>query len=446
MNEKARPARAGFFVPFALVLALLAGVTASALTMTGPSVWLVGFLYIGYDTWLLFFVAARTRGCLAAPAAAPAAAGPSVAALIAARNEALVLPQCLAALRAQTSPPDEVFVVDDGSDDGTRAALEAAAWPGLRVLAKEHTGKSDSLNRALAQLRSEVVVTIDADTLLEPGAIAAVRAAFAAEPQLAAACGVLTPRCRPAALGPVLEAFQVFEYIRAFLAREAWMREGTLLLVSGAFAAYRRETLVSLGGYDPRSLVEDYDLIHRLHRWAYDHGADLRVSLVSGARAVTDAPATLRALLKQRLRWFGGFLQTQFKYRDMVGNPRYGRVGTLMLPVKTIDTLQPVFGLVAFATLVGLIASGRGIHGLILWVIALKLALDLCFHFWFVYLYHRWQGRPFAKAILLKSMLVTLAEPVSFQLLRHAGAVLGWLSFLSGANDWTPQRGTSGGS
>lgn len=423
---------------FLLILGLLGAATLAALLLDGPLVWTVGFLYIAYDTWLLLFVAARTGDCRRPALAAAATSRPSVAALIAARNEATVLPKCLAALAAQTSPLDEVLVVDDGSTDATQDVLRGIA--GIRILAKEHTGKAESLNRALKTLRSDVVVTIDADTLLEPGAIAAMRAAFAAEPSLAAACGVLSPKCRPSALGRVFESFQEFEYIRAFLARQAWMREGTLLLVSGAFAAYRRDVLVALGGYDPRSYVEDYDLIHRLHRHSYDIGSPMQVRLVPAARATTDAPGTLRALLKQRMRWFGGFLQTQFKFRDMVGNPRYGRLGTLMLPVKAVDTLQPIYGLVAFATLLSLLASGRGIRGPILWVIAAKLALDLGFHFWFVVLYHRWQGLPFKWSKLGRSALVTLAEPVTFQLARHTGALLGWLSFLSGANEWTPQR------
>jgi cellulose synthase/poly-beta-1,6-N-acetylglucosamine synthase-like glycosyltransferase len=440
---------------FILILALLAVVTVAAFTAAGPLAWIAGFLYIGYDTWLLFFVAAKTSDCWMPPPPLPPSQGPppTMTAVIAARNERLVLGQCLDSLRRQAPPLEEIFIVDDGSTDGSSAWLEESYQlaftgpvgtstldPRLKVLRKTHTGKADSLNRVWPIVRSEIVVTIDADTLLEPEALGAMRAAFAAEPELAAACGVLIPQCRPTLIGLLFETFQSFEYIRTFLARQAWMRQESLLLVSGAFAAYRLDVLKRLGGYDPKSLVEDYDLIHRLHRYSAEHGCGMRVRLIAGARAGADAPATPRAFLKQRLRWFGGFLQTQFKNRDMVGNPDYGAVGTLMLPVKAIDTLQPIYGLLAFITLVSLVLTGEGVHGLILWVIGGKLALDLAFHFWFVLLYHRWQGLAFTKSSFLKATFVTLAEPVSFQLLRHTGALLGWLGFLSGAGDWTPQR------
>ena len=46
---------------------------------------------------------------------------------------------------------------------------------------------------------------------------------------------------------------------------------------------------------------------------------------------------------------FAGFLQTQYWNRDMTGNRRYGALGLLMMPVKAIDTVQPIYGLTAFA-------------------------------------------------------------------------------------------------
>ncbi len=170
---------------------------------------------------------------------------------------------------------------------------------------------------------------------------------------------MLTPVCDASVGGRLFEWFQSYEYIRNFLSRFAWERANGLLLISGAFAGFRRAAVIAVGGFDRDCLVEDYELIHRLRRHGVRAGHAWTTAVVGGARARTAAPADLPAFLAQRRRWFGGFLQTQYWYRDMVGDRRYGHLGTWMLPVKAFDTLQPVFGLTAFFLLVWYLALGR---------------------------------------------------------------------------------------
>src|SRR5262249_32673104 len=158
----------------------------------------------------------------------------------------------------------------------------------LRWLRLPHGGKARALNQTILRLNTDLVVTADADTLLEPGAIAAMRGAFAREPELVAATGVLRPICGPGLSGRFVEWFQSYEYVRNFLSRYAWMRLDSLLLISGAFAVFRRKALVEVGGFDPECLVEDYELIHRLHRHSIDNGLGWRVRVIGEAQASTD--------------------------------------------------------------------------------------------------------------------------------------------------------------
>jgi cellulose synthase/poly-beta-1,6-N-acetylglucosamine synthase-like glycosyltransferase len=213
------------------------------------------------------------------------------------------------------------------------------------------------------------------------------------------------------------------------------MQLDCLLLISGAFAAFRRQALLTVGGFDPDCLVEDYELIHRLHRHATDRNLGWRVRVIGEAQALTDAPSTLPAFLRQRRRWFTGFLQTQFWNRDMIGNKRFGNLGTAMMPVKTLDTLQPIYGLTAFGILIYFIVIGKFLIALpILLVMLTKILIDLTFHLWSLGIYARWTGTPQFK--LRPALLAVFAEPFSFQLIRHAGAVWGWVGFLGGSNTW----------
>jgi len=443
----------------ALVYAAFVALVGQAFLRQGLLVWSVGVAYILYDTALLIFTAIQIwplRHGASVPAIQGAA--PSLAVIVAARNEAAVIDVTIDRLAAQDGAPDLILIADDGSDDDTAAALAryglaqpgvgeisppARDLPGLRWLRLPHGGKARALNAAILHVDEDIVITVDADTLLEPGAIAAMRAAFAAEPALVAATGVIRPMCGPSLSGRLFEWFQTYEYVRNFLSRYAWERVNGLLLVSGAFAAFRTRAVVEVGGFDPDCLVEDYELIHRLHRFAHDTGRDWQVRVVGGALASTDAPATLPAFLRQRRRWFGGFLQTQHWNRDMVANRRFGKLGTAMLPVKSADTMQPVFGLTAFAILIVVLVSGKFRIVLpILVIMVAKIAIDLTFHLASLKLYARWTGQ--VKGLKLgPALAAALLEPFSFQLFRHWGAMLGWAAFLTGRETWARQSRTA---
>ena len=443
----------GLLAPLVFVV-----LTAQAFFRQGLIVWSIGVAYILYDTVLLAFTAWNIRDLRAAPPAQP---GESVTfgVIVAAHNEASVIASTIDRLAAQDAPPEVILIADDGSSDDTagvlarrygldvpdygKVATGSTNLPSLRWLRLPHGGKAVALNAAIEAIDTEVVLTVDADTLLEPGAIAAMRAAFAAEPELVAATGVLAPICGPNLQARLFQWFQSYEYVRNFLSRHAWEQVHSLLLISGAFAAFRREPVVEVGGFDPDCLVEDYELIHRLYRHAADHGRDWRVRVVGGALASTDAPASPLAFLKQRRRWFGGFLQTQHWNRDMVGNRRFGMLGTRMLPVKALDTLQPVYGLTAFVILIVVVATGRFLIAFpILLIMIAKIVIDLTFHLWSLGIYKRWTGQREGLGIG-PAIIAAVAEPFTFQLLRHSGAIWGWVAFLTGRGGWGRQHRTA---
>ena len=415
----------------------------------GLLAWSIGLAYLAYDSCLQLFTAWQISRINSADVTPQSGGRPTIAVLIAAHNEATVLPTTLAALLTQNDPPDEIVIADDGSTDATAAVLGQRYSPGIPVqvgstsviwLRLQHGGKSHALNSALCSTAADVVLTVDADTVVDRGSVRAVRQAFSTEAELAGVTGIITPVCAPTAKGRVLQWFQTYEYIGNFLARYAWMRMDCLQLISGAFAGFRREAVVVVGGFDDACLVEDYELVARMQRYAGEHAVTWRFRVIGGAQARTEAPGTATTFLRQRRRWFGGFLQTQWWYRAMVGERRFGALGTMMLPIKALDTVQPIYGLTALALFVYFLIDRRvDVLGPVLLVVLGKLAIDVVFQLWSLRRYRRWISDPHRASVAGAAAAAVIA-PFTFQLLLQAGAALGWLAFLAGAQSWGRQR------
>jgi hypothetical protein len=111
-----------------------------------------------------------------------------------------------------------------------------------------------------------------------------------------------------------------------------------------------------------------------------------------------------------------------------------------MLPVKAVDTMQPIYGLCAFGLLFWYACTGR--FGVLIpagGFILAKIIIDLAFHAWSIRLYRNWAGSA-TRANMALAIFAAIVEPFSFQLLRHAGAVWGWLFFLTGRRSWGTKR------
>ncbi len=87
-------------------------------------------------------------------------------------NQGPFLRECLESVAAQDYPAIETIVVDDGSDEATRAAIAAAAdaWP-FTLITQENRGLSAARNAGLAQARGRFVLPLDADNRLSPDAV-----------------------------------------------------------------------------------------------------------------------------------------------------------------------------------------------------------------------------------------------------------------------------------
>jgi len=355
---------------------------------------------------------------------------PPITILVPAYNEQKTIEASVTAILALHYRNYEVVVVNDGSKDGTLEALRHAfdlyeiprtypetistkplralyrsrARTKLVVIDKENGGKADSLNAAINASRFPLVIAVDADTLIEPDALLRLTRPFLLGRRVAAVGG--TVRVANGCVvkhGQVMDArvprrllpgIQVVEYLRAFLfGRLGWNRLGGNLIISGAFGLFRKDHLLAVGGYDATSIVEDLDLVVRLHRYLRGHKIRYEIPFIPDPVAWTEVPESLRVLARQRGRWQRGLVAAMWQYRGMLFNPRYGRVGLIAVPFYTFgEMLAPlveVFGYViivagliagvvnvSFALLFILVAWGYGML-LSLWAVVLE---EVSFH------------------------------------------------------------------
>jgi len=261
---------------------------------------------------------------------------PPLSVLIPAYNEEEVIVETVRAALASDYPHLEVVVVDDGSTDRTGELLEAhfGGEPRVRILSQPNRGKPGALSRALAETASEIIVTIDADTSIEPDAVAKLVRHFA-DPRVGAVAGNIKVGNRTS----WLTRWQALEYITSQnLEKRAFDLLDCITVVPGAISAWRAEAIRACGGFSADTVAEDTDLTIAIRR------AGWRIYYDEEAVGYTEAPETAAALVRQRFRWTFGTLQSVWKHRDTLGRRRYGTLGWIALPnVFLFQLLLPLF-------------------------------------------------------------------------------------------------------
>lgn len=260
---------------------------------------------------------------------------PLISVLIAAYNEQPVIARTLQAILASNYPHLEIVVVDDGSTDGTAEEVmrHFGEDPRVRLLVQSNQGKGAALNQAIKAAQGDILVCLDADTLLAPEALARLVRHFADE-----RVGAVAGNIRVGNPETVLTTWQMIEYtISQNLDRRAGAVLNAVFVVPGALGAWRKQAIEQVGGYETDTLAEDMDLTWRVRI------AGWRIENEPYAVAYTEAPTTLRAFLKQRFRWSFGTLQCLWKHRKALF--RYGWFGWVLLP--SVWLFQVLFQLVA---------------------------------------------------------------------------------------------------
>lgn len=280
----------------------------------------------------------------------------------------------------------EVIVINDGSKDNTlgllkeafrlikidqpykrsiptqeiRALYRSAEYPNLVVVDKENGGKADALNAGINVSMYPVFVSIDADSILERSSLAKIIYSFMVDPKcvavggiirIASGCEIVNGELKEVNLSnKPLSMLQTNEYLRAFLTgRIGFHKMGMLLIISGAFGAFNKQLVIESGGYTPKCIGEDMELVVKLHQHMLKGKRVYSIKFLPDPVCWTQPPDNLRDLKKQRKRWHIGLIDTLLRHRDMAFNPDYGRVGMFCLPYFWIfELVGPVFEVMGY--------------------------------------------------------------------------------------------------
>ena len=235
---------------------------------------------------------------------------PFVSVLVPAHNEEAVIARSVLAMLRMDYPAFEVIVIDDGSTDGTLAALQPLMGDErLRVVHKPgNEGKAMALNDALPLARGEILMGLDADAEPDPMMLRYIVPHFDS-PRVAAVTG--NPRVRNT--GTFLSRLQAVEFSSIIsLLRRAQRVWGRIVTVSGVVAALRRSAVYDVGGYSPNMPTEDIELTWKLQKRHYDVRYEPR------AVCWMTVPLSWRGLWRQRLRWARGLAQVLRKHADVM--------------------------------------------------------------------------------------------------------------------------------
>ena len=404
---------------------------------------------------------------------------PPITVIAPAFDEEATVVENVRSLMALKYPRFTVVLVNDGSNDGTLGALEAAfglvpadraprselehapvrgvytspALPNLLVVDKENGGKADALNAGLTYAESDLVCAVDVDCLLEADALLRVVQPFVEDPdhvvamggtvRVANGCAVKGGRIKRIGLpGNLLARLQTVEYLRAFMmARVSWGRIGALMIVSGAFGIFRRDVLIEVGGYDRHTVGEDLEVVVRIHRFMRDHDRRYRVEFVPDPVCWTQVPEELGALARQRVRWQRGAIESFVRHKDMMLKRRYGRAGMIGLAqILFLDILTPLVELVGYVLLPVFFVLGVINWDFIIAYLALTFAFGIFISVGSLILEEVELSRFPRATDLARLTLVAIFENFGYRQLNNYWRLIGHLHHLLGKKDWGRQQ------
>lgn len=265
---------------------------------------------------------------------------PSITVVIPAFNEEKPIIRTLESVCSNTYRNKRIVVIDDGSTDRTFKKVRKFIFDNpdekVKIVRQKNGGKSVAINNALFNhVNTDLVMVLDADSLLKNNAIEKMVSWFWKENVIAMAMNVKMLEI-PSFLGMA----QRLEFINAYCGKCAEHVLKTLYIIGGIGSTFRVKDLKKIGGYNTDTPTEDIDLTLKL---ISEFGnSNEAIGYANDAIAYTEPVASFKSLVKQRYRWKYGRFVAFAKYRRLFfnGSKKYSRLLTfIQLPLSIIQEI-----------------------------------------------------------------------------------------------------------
>ncbi len=407
---------------------------------------------------------------------------PSISVIVPGYNESVSIVDNIRTLLSLYYNDFEIVVVNDGSTDDTMEKIIEAyelekvnyyfdyrlpcervravyksrnrSYKKLMVVDKRNGGKADALNAGLNVVKNELVVCIDADTIIEQDALMKLAKPFleAKDKKLIGAGGVIriANSCEISG-GKItkirvprkwLPRAQVMEYTRAFLmGRIAWSELDGLLLISGALGMFNREIMIAAGGYSTKTVGEDMELVVRIRRYMADQDIPYQVAYIPDPLCWTEVPSTIKTLARQRSRWTRGTIETLYTHRKLFLNRKYGKLGILGYPYWLLfEWFAPILEFIGILIFGFLAISGRLNLDFFLLLLGFVYFFSVSLSIWSVFFeeitFHKYEKR----RDVLKLVLTAFLEPLLYHPLVLLMNIKGNIDKLLNKSSWGIQE------
>ncbi|SEM94028.1 Glycosyltransferase, catalytic subunit of cellulose synthase and poly-beta-1,6-N-acetylglucosamine synthase [Mesobacillus persicus] len=269
--------------------------------------------------------------------------------LIPAFNEEKTILNCLQGIVNLNYKNFEAIFINDGSSDQTLELLtdyldlrplsrtsstftqferingfyQSEKHPNIFVLDKANGGKADALNAGIAYSLRKLVITLDADSILEPNALTVMNQAFEDKKVIAAGGMVQISqgftgshvKPKPVFNVPGLIRYQIIQYLTDFyLHKTTQAKLKSITVIAGAFGAFQKQALIEVNGYR-KTVGEDLDITLRMHKLIKAKYKKHKLIFVPNACCYTECPENYRGLFSQRFRWQKGFIDCLIHFR-----------------------------------------------------------------------------------------------------------------------------------